>query len=79
MFRKVRKEACSRFEQNGASIRSDWNEFNPLAHSQAGYFSKATQSLFLEEEELKAKGSISMCISVVNIKHAWQAQDKGNG
>lgn len=54
------------FEQNRASMQSDWDEFNPLAHSQAGYCSKAIWwpiSNHVTDEELKAKGSISMRIA----------------
>jgi len=68
------------FEQNSKSIISDWEEFNPLARSVAVHCKTSSRYLVPKTtppENLRAKGSVSMCIAFDNVKYARRLIQEG--
>ena len=61
------------WDKNRMSAVNDWKVFNPPACSAATQCSKAIHYLIpdlIMEKDLRAKGSVSMCIAFDNVKHA---------
>jgi hypothetical protein len=68
------------FRQNSKSIFSDWKEYNPLACCAANQCARASRFLIpknISDEELMAKGSVSVCVAFNNIKHVHKLIQDG--